>query len=124
MKETQDLTNLKFNWLTETSIPGTWALLAIVPYMPVPIGIVWVRWNALKQLEILDSHVNDQFRRQGVRTKMNTHLFETFSSLYVIVTGRGSKEGAAWMKATGYREMPNGWSVTRRRWFQNLKQKD
>lgn len=98
---------LVVNW-RETCIPGTLAAEATLPHWPMPVGTVHFRTTGNATIEILYSHVLHSVRRCGIRTKIHETLISWYPKVTAIQSGRGTKEGLAWMKATGYRQAGNG----------------
>lgn len=66
-----------------------------------PVGFVWgVREHGNGVFEVLGSYVEPWARRQGLRSKINEAIHAEFP---VIMTAGATDEGAAFMKAKGYR---------------------
>jgi hypothetical protein len=100
---------------------GVWYLSLWVPVTPYPVGHLWFA-NFLNTydevvVEVYQSFVSPFARRQGVRTRLNDELFTTFKAA-VLMTGDGSKDGIAFMRATGYKldEATGYWRLLRAEW--------
>lgn len=86
---------------------GTVILVAFERSWPFPIGFVWgvpygPNDSGKKGFDVCGSHIEEDYRRQGVRTAIQRTLFEKFDRDFV-QTSSGTKDGRAWMKSAGYR---------------------
>lgn len=85
-----------------------------------PIGHVYTRYTYLEgELEIVDSFVKPELRRQGVRTALQNAIWaaHTPEDLTRIVTKMGTTDGLAWMRSRGYQQAKDGyWYCTRKSW--------
>lgn len=97
-----------------STVPGTRVIELRHRDMPMPLGCVWFRQLSDEVIEILHSNTIEWGRRCGVRTALHNRLFEYWPGLKSIVTGNGTESGAAWMRATGYKETAKGWEFRRK----------
>lgn len=115
-----------------SGVPGTFCVVATVPNYPAPIGIVWyAAAHTRRTFMVISSYVDPRWRRRGVRTRLNAAIFEGYSPEVVdrIVTTHGTKKegGEAFMKATGYRFVPDpfggSWVLTRQAFLASQKRR-
>ena len=88
----------------------------------VPVGFVWgwgIRTGKMKDkkgprvFDVAGSYVASWHRRMGVRKKINEQILEHYQ---YVRSACGTREGAAFMKASGYTYSPAaGWVVGRRK---------
>lgn len=116
-------------WVYWSNIGGHLFYVCFSPVASCPIGLVWgiskAAGNAGKtQFEVAFSYVLPQFRRQGVRTKLNEQILEHWD---VIVSQDGTDEGGkAFMQATGYKlnKTIGAWYLTRAAWKRAKRRRD
>lgn len=86
-----------------------------------PVGTVYAIISGDNQdgksvADITGSHVVEWARRNGVRSKINDVIFETFK-VDAIITHSGTKHGKPFMEASGYVKNEIGqWMLTRKVW--------
>jgi hypothetical protein len=110
--------NLSVTWAHIA--PGLWQLSCWTEDMPMPIGYIqFIIGGKAPQsgkviAEVFHGEVLEPFRRQGVRTFLQEKLIQHWNP-DVIMTQAGTEDGAAWMKARGYKVCENTgmWFVTR-----------
>lgn len=79
-----------------------------------PIGTVYFCFDGDEALVVLNTFVMAVFRRNGIRTRINDKLFEWYPKVKRITSPADTKDGAAFMKAYGYKKMKDGSWVMRR----------
>lgn len=107
MKQTKPITIPRFQvdhsyTYVEQAVIGVGMTLYVCwnRYVGSPLGFVW-GWSHSESFDVMGSYVLPEVRRQGVRTKINEHIFK---SVPVIKTWAGTKSGGfAFLKASGYR---------------------
>lgn len=103
---------IQWRW---SAVPGTLVCQALDERHPCPVGTVYFRLlERDTRIDILDSFVVYWARRQGVRQAINNWLITAYPGYHLYSAG-GTKEGAAFMRAYGYRELKNGAWVFRHR---------
>lgn len=109
--------SLDLSWHYEPGCPGTVAVVATIPSMPLPMGIVWIRFPGNHTIETLGSFVDSRVRRCGVRTAIHRFMLSTWPEVRKVITTSGTDYGLPWMKATGFRfrETTGDWEYVRRR---------
>ncbi len=117
----------KFEKINVENLDITWGLIerglrvmvAFDPDIVSPIAVVWFNWcgGDKPYIEIVNSRVNESYRRQGIRSRMNDAFFERWNASG-IVTAMGTKDcGEPFMKASGYVQDELGrWMLTRAVW--------
>lgn len=89
---------------------------------PHPIGMVWGQKHyttGYTHFAVDGSYVPEWARRQGVRRLINETILKEFKA---VTSPGGTKEGAAFMKASGYRRDPlHGWVLNRTKGRANRK---
>lgn len=115
------LETIALDFVETTGIPGTLSVIATEKSMPYPLAVVWYRWGYKSDvIEILNSYVTVPMRRQGIRTKINTLLFEDYGEdVQEIVTQSATADGEKWMLATGYKNLQKYWVVKRKPWLRS-----
>lgn len=108
-----DPESLRFYNIGDTGIPGTFQMVAIYKYFPAPVGTIYFRLTYDRKIEILDSYVNENYRRNRIRSKMNDMLFALYPEIKEIVTQTGTKTGKAFMKSSLYNQKNGYWEKTR-----------
>jgi hypothetical protein len=88
--------------------PGTFTVEIFHEEMPMPVCVVWFRFFGLEGIEIDNSFTFEYLRRCGLRTMAHNFLVRAYPEHYFL-SGAGTKSGAAWMKAVGYRQTSAGW---------------
>jgi hypothetical protein len=99
----------------QTSVPGIHTIEATYQFWDYPAATVWFRFVGLATIEILNSLVVEKLRRCGLRTYLNKALFEAYPQVVLILTQRGTPDGEAFMKASGYRQTELGWELRRKK---------
>lgn len=98
--------SIKDSWVTWTRIGHGVVIYALIASdFPCPIGLVWgiPQGGRKKLFQVYHSYTLPNARRQGVRTKINEAILQTFDA---IVTGDGSKDGgSAFMAKSGYKRI-------------------
>lgn len=86
---------------------------------PSPAGFVWGIACGIGKgkpvFQVFHSFVHPWARRKGVRSKIQKVLEEHFTAVF---TYTGTKDGSAWMKASGYKKL-RPWGL----WIKDKKQK-
>lgn len=91
-----------------SGVPGTYTAEACHEDFPMPLCVVWFGFVALDGIQILGSFTDERYRRCGLRTYVHESMTKAYPTRH-IVSGGGTKSGAAWMKATGYKQTKAGW---------------
>lgn len=93
-------------WVTWTTIGFGVRIYALFgPQFDAPLGFVWGRAGKgnKNSFSVLGSFVQPWARRQGVRSRINEEIFK---QVEVIRSAHGSPDGAAFMRANGYKFSP------------------
>lgn len=109
--ETKEVKNgqLRFAFVTDSGVPGTMCLVAIIPSSPIPVGIVWYRVGEVNRLDILSSYVEPRLRRLGIRTAIHERMFYSYSTVTKYYTGQGNEMSTPWLKKNGFKKSADGW---------------
>ena len=101
----------RFSFWIRESCHGVQVLEITVPCLPSPLGAVWYRFVGNTTIEVLNSFVREDYRRNGLRTAMHLYL-SAYKNVDRIITQTGTSDGQAWMKATGFKKQANGdWTI-------------
>jgi hypothetical protein len=98
--------DMKKAWVTWAAIGFGIVIYALFePQAHSPIGFVWGHMGKGNKtvFTVLGSFVPVWARRQGVRTRINDEILKQAD---VIRSAHGSPDGAAFMRATGYKFSP------------------
>lgn len=102
-----------------SGVPGIWTAVAAVDGLSQPIGRVDYGFFGFgtkrPTLNIVNSWVHQDLRRCGLRTLIHQRMLEWYPEVVLIRSDRGTADGAAWMKAVGYREAAGGWEFRPKR---------
>jgi GNAT superfamily N-acetyltransferase len=107
-KEQVQRRNMQWTHLNETGIPGTEAFIATVNSMPMPVGIIWFRWNTRRTIGIMNIYVLESLRRQGVATWLHNKLVEVISP-DCVYTMSANDMSEPWLTKLGYEKADDGW---------------
>ena len=113
--------NVSTAWVPHYEIGhGVMMWTLFVPSHPGPVGFVWATVTSSEddavQVDVLGSYTAEDFRRQGVRSKIQDSIYSCWPDHSVVVTtGSGSESGEPWMIDHGYiyDEERRDWYVTR-----------
>jgi len=95
------------------AIPGTQTIELFHYDLPMPLCVVWYQFSGLDCIQIDNSFVFEHVRRCGLRTMAHEQLLRAYPDHWFL-SGAGTKSGAAWMRAVGYRQTSSGWEFRRK----------
>ena len=121
---------LKDSWVTwETVGFGITGFFCFCREYSAPVGVVWTACSGCDarprtRVEVIDSHVIQWARRQGVRSRINEAIFAEYGA-DVIMTHEGTaKGGLAFLKHWRYQRdgVSGTWALSKRRWQQRRRE--
>ncbi len=94
---------LAFDWGT-SSCAGVHVMEVMANTKPeFPYGWVWFRFETGNVIAIMQSYVQAELRRCGLRKAMHEHLLESYPNTRMIVTGRATELALPFLKKAGFK---------------------
>jgi len=106
--KTKKKEKIKWSWVTHRDLEnGMMQYECYTKKDPCPSGVVWGYGAGLPGWKkpifiVMHSYTHPWAQRQGVRTRIRKEMLKTYKA---IVTFAGTRSGAAWMKAVGYKKL-------------------
>jgi hypothetical protein len=95
-------------FFTQSVIPGTSAVFAVLPEWAAPIGYLYYRIVMGNYIEILHCYVHPTMRRRGYLTKMFLALRGGYPDS-TFITQQGTEQSEPWLRKMSFEQRTDGW---------------